>query len=297
MEIRELRYFMEVAKELNITKAAQNLNMAQPPLSRQIQLLEDELGVKLFDRSKKKIQLTEEGKLLRIRGHEILELVEKTEAEVRELTKGVTGTLHIGSVDGRGPYIISTWLKRFRELYPGVCYDIYNGTTEDVIDRLEKGLLDVALIMEPFSTEIINYITVDKVPWIVMINKENPLANLPGDTIKLSQLKNETIFVPSRKERVSEINEWFKAAGVDFKAQGEIGSYLNARELTLQNVGVVLYPSTSGKSRNYDGFVEKRIAAPERVAYYALVWDKRKPLSVLGQRVVGLVNDEFKYVE
>lgn len=295
MDIRELRYFMEVAQELNITKAAQNLNMAQPPLSRQIQHLEEELGVKLFDRSKKKIQLTEEGKLLRIRGSQILELLDKTEAEVKELAKGVMGTIYIGTVEGRGPYIMSKWIARFKEQYPQVYYEIWNGSTDDVLDRLERGILDVALIMEPFNHELLDSVVVDKVPWIAMINNEHYLAKLPGDTIELAQLKDVPVILPSRKYRVREITEWFEQAGVVVNIQAEMSSYLNARELTMQGVGIAVFPSTSGRECENNWVTEKRIVNPERMATYALVWDKRKKLSALGERFVKMVCEEFKY--
>lgn len=291
MEIRELKYFMEVAQELNITRAAKKLNMAQPPLSRQIQALEEELGVSLFDRSRKKLQLTEEGKLLRIRAGQILELMEKTESEVRELTKGTSGTLYIGTVEGRGPNLVSKWIARFKELYPKVYYEIWNGSTDDVLDRLQKGILDVALIMEPFNTEQLGSIIVDKVPWIAMIHNEHPLAKIPGDTIELSALAKEPIILPSRKSRVREVMGWFDEAGVEINMQAEMSSYLNARELTMQGVGIAIFPSTSDRERKNGWVTEKRIVNPERIASYALVWDKKKTLSVLGERFVNMVRE------
>lgn len=297
MDIRELKYFMEVAKELNITRAAKNLNMAQPPLSRQIQAMEEELSVELFDRSRKKLQLTEEGKLLRIRAGQILELVEKTEVEVRELAKGATGTLYIGTVEGRGPSLVSQWIARFKEQYPKVYYEIWNGSTDDVLDRLEKGLLDIALIMEPFNTERLNSILVDKVPWIAMINNEHPLAKLPGDTIELAQLSGEPIIVPSRKSRVQEIIGWFKEAGIDINMQAEMSSYLNARELAMQGIGIAIFPSTSEQERKNTWVTEKRIVNPERMASYAVVWNKGKTLSVLGERFINMVGEASKDVD
>lgn len=292
MDIRELRYFMEVAQELNITKAAQNLNMAQPPLSRQIQILEKELGVELFDRSHKKLQLTEEGKLLRIRGRQILDLLEKTEEEVKELTKGVSGTIYIGTVEGRGPYLVSKWIAEFKKKYPQVYYEILNGGTDDVLDRLEKGILDVALIMEPFNNEMLDSVIVDRVPWVAMINNEHYLAKFPGDTIELYQLKDEPVILPSRKYRVREIKGWFEEAGIAVNMQAEMSSYLNARELVMQNVGIAIFPSTSGHERTNNWVTEKKIVNPKRMATYALVWDKRRKLSALGERFVKMVKED-----
>lgn len=112
MDIRSIRYFMEAARELNITRAAENLHIAQPPLSRQIHQLEEELGVELFERKKKKLQLTEVGQLLLHRGDQIVTLVEKTEDEIRAFGKGVTGTLYLGTVEGSAPKMISRGMGR-----------------------------------------------------------------------------------------------------------------------------------------------------------------------------------------
>lgn len=124
MDIRAIRYFMEVARELNITRAAENLHIAQPPLSRQIHQLEEELGVELFDRKKKKLQLTEVGQLLLHRGDQILTLVEKTEDEIRSFGQGVTGTLYVGTVEGSAPRLISQWVAEFSCKYPEVQYNL-----------------------------------------------------------------------------------------------------------------------------------------------------------------------------
>lgn len=293
MDIRELKYFMEVAKELNITKAAENLNMAQPPLSRQLKSLEDELGVLLFDRSKKKIQLTEEGLLLKKRGNEILSLISKTEEEIKELSHGVSGTLYIGTVEGRGPNLLSGWISRFQSLYPQVYYEIWNGTTDDVLDKLEKGILDVALIMEPYDTEHLNSIVAEQVPWTVMMREDHPLAKLPGNTIEISQLANEKLLLPSRKSRVDEIRQWFEEADVPFHVGAEISSYLNARELAYEGVGVAIFPSTSNREMSNNLITIKKLVNPERLATYALVWDKRQPLSLIGRRFVDMIQKEM----
>lgn len=289
MDIKDIRYFLVVAKELNITRAATKLNIAQPPLSRQIQHLEEELGVRLFNRDKKKITLTEEGKLLRQRGEQLIALMEKTEAEVKELANGINGTLYIGTVEGRGPYLISQWIAKFCEKYPQVYYEIWNGTTDDVVDRLDKGLLDVALIMEPFNKETMDSIIVDKVPWIAMLNNDSPLAKQPGDTIDVVQLENVPIIIPSRKYRVGEITSWFEEAGIKPDLHCQMSSYLNARELTMQGIGAAIFPSTTGCDRKNNWVTEKRIVNPERIATYALVWDKRKKPSAIAERFIDLV--------
>ena len=140
MELRHIRYFMAVAEELNFTKAAEKLHMAQPPLSRQIQDLEKELGAQLFHRTPHMLKLTEEGVLFSQYAVQILELARRSAEGIRELHTGLTGTLYLASVEGHAPRLISEWIAGFHKLHPHVQYDLWNGSSDEVTDRVTKGL-------------------------------------------------------------------------------------------------------------------------------------------------------------
>ena len=127
MELRHIRYFKAVAEEKNFTRAAEKLAIAQPPLSRQIQDLEEELGTELFVRSPHKVTLTEEGELFLQYASQILDLVSKSEEEVREMREGLTGTLYIASVEGCAPRFFAEWISTFRKKHPNVQYNLWNG--------------------------------------------------------------------------------------------------------------------------------------------------------------------------
>ena len=146
MELRHIRYFKAVAEEKNFTRAAEKLAIAQPPLSRQIQDLEDELGTKLFERSPHKVKLTEEGELFLQYASQILDLVNRSEEEVRIRKEGLQGTLYIASVEGCGPHLFAHWISEFQKLHPHVQYILWNGNTDDVNNRVAKGLCEVAMI-------------------------------------------------------------------------------------------------------------------------------------------------------
>ena len=120
MELRTLKYFTVVAEELNITHAAERLSMSQPPLSNQIKALEEELGTKLFVRGKRRLQLTEAGRLLYRSAQRILDLTEKTRHDVMSLENGVSGTINIAIVEGRAPFFTARWISGFKEEYPNV---------------------------------------------------------------------------------------------------------------------------------------------------------------------------------
>ena len=186
MELRTLRYFVVVAQELNITRAAERLNMSQPPLSNQIKALEEELGAQLLIRGKRYLQLTEAGTLLYRRAVQMLDIAEKTRQEISDLQSEMSGLLSIGCVEGRAPFYLSRWIAGFKEEYPRVQYSLWNGSSDDILDRLREGLLDIAVIAAPYDSEHLHSFAVGREPWVAMFSKEHPLARLEGDTLPLT---------------------------------------------------------------------------------------------------------------
>ena len=151
MELRVLRYFLAVAREENISAAAEYLHLTQPTLSRQLMDLEAELGKKLFIRGNRKITLTEDGVLLRKRAGEILDLVEKTESEFRSEDEAIAGEIHIGGGESDAMRLVARTARILRTRYPGIHYHLYSGNADDVGERLDKGLLDFGILIEPFD--------------------------------------------------------------------------------------------------------------------------------------------------
>lgn len=285
---------MEVARELNITRAAENLHIAQPPLSRQIHQLEEELGVELFDRKKKKLQLTEVGQLLLHRGDQIVTLVEKTEDEIRAFGKGVTGTLYLGTVEGNAPHLLAQWVAEFSCKYPEVQYNLWNGSSDDVISRLSKGLCDLAVIAMPYDTERWAGIQVGSEPWAALIPHDHPLAKEPGDFVPLADLAEEPLIIPSRKSRTREIGEWFTRIGKEPKILCEISNYMNAFALVNAKVGIAIFPATMDFGMSHTQVVTKTIINPGHQADYVLVWDKNRSLEGLAKRFVECVQEHLE---
>ena len=157
MELRVLRYFLEVAREGNVTHAAQRLHVSQPTLSRQIKELEDELGKKLFTRSNYSIKLTEEGMLLRKRAEDILEMADKTLAEFKSLDEINGGDIHIGCAESNGIAHFIRIIKSMQEKYPRIRYHFYSSGTDAVNERLDRGLLDFAIIVQEVDLSKYNY--------------------------------------------------------------------------------------------------------------------------------------------
>lgn len=170
MELRTLRYFLAVAREENMTEAANVLHVTQPTLSRQIGDLERELGVELFERTNRSCVLTSDGMRLRQRAEEIISLVEQTEGELADRELGIAGNIRIGAGETRAMQVVLGAFADVRRDYPGVTCELYTGNADVVEERLERGLLDFALVLEPVNLE--------KYEWIRM-----PDANQVGLTV------------------------------------------------------------------------------------------------------------------
>lgn len=288
MELRTLHYFTVAARELNITRAAEKLNMSQPPLSNQIKGLEEELGVRLFIRGKRRLELTEEGALLLRRAIQIQELTDKTRQEIASLREGMTGTIYLSMVEGRAPFLAAKWIAGFREEFPLVRYNLWNGSSDDVLDRLRKGLADLAIIAAPYDTEHLEGFPVGREPWVAMLPPDHPLAREEGDAIPLSSLVGEPLIVPSRKSRVEAIRRWFDEIGAEPDILCEMSNYMDAAALTSQGVGVSIFPQTTGISNGL--VVSKVVTQPSREAEYILVWNK-------GQSPSGLIREFIRYIQ
>lgn len=187
MEFRVLRYFLTVAREGSITGAANSLHLTQPTLSRQLQELEKELGQKLFIRGKYKVSLTPEGMFLRKRAEEIVEMVEKTEAEFNSISDIVSGDIYIGCGETDSMKYIAKAMKELQNGYPDIKFHIFSGNAEDVVEKLDKGLLDFGVLIQPIDLSKYDHITMpEKDVWGVIMRKDSPLAS--KKVIKLEDL-------------------------------------------------------------------------------------------------------------
>ena len=208
MEIRVLRYFLAIVREESITKAAELLHITQPTLSRQIAQMEEDMGVKLFDRGTRKIVLTNEGLLLRRRAEEILELVDKTERELAEQDEKVEGTVSIGCGDLAAVQMMPELIKKFRERYPAVNFDLYTATADHIKDRMDRGLTDIGLLLEPINMEKYDYIRLNREEqWVAVIPPDSPLAKL--EYITPEDLRGMPLILPRRLNVQSELARWF----------------------------------------------------------------------------------------
>lgn len=177
MELRVLQYFLAVAREQNISAAAQALHLTQPTLSRQLRDLEEELGKPLMIRGSRKITLTEDGMLLRKRAEEILDLVGRTEKEIAQSDESISGDIYIGTGETDGVRQIVKTARRLQKSYPGILFHIVSGDAVDVCERLDKGLLDFGILLGDIDKVKYNYMELPmKDTWGVLMQRSSPLA-------------------------------------------------------------------------------------------------------------------------
>lgn len=207
MELRVLKYFLAVAREENITKAAALLHLTQPTLSRQLMQLEEELGVQLFHRSRYHIVLTDEGMLLRRRAQELVDLAEKTAREFQKDPE-LRGEISIGSGDLEGMYVLAELLASFQKLHPQVTYQIYSGNADHTKERIEGGTLDLGLLLEPVDISKYDFIRMPvKEQWGVLVQEDAPLAQKEAVTPK--DLAGIPLILTRRGLIQQEMERWF----------------------------------------------------------------------------------------
>ncbi|WP_122642821.1 LysR family transcriptional regulator [Luxibacter massiliensis] len=239
MELRVLKYFLIVAREENITRAANLLHVTQPTLSRQLMQLEEELEVKLFQRGKHSISLTEDGLRLKRRAQEIIALADKTKAEFYGKAEALSGEVAIGCGETQNMSFLSERMRRFRTVHPLVSFQIYSATADDIKDRIEQGLLDIGLLMEPVNISKYEFIRMEKKErWGVLVPVNSPLSE--KECVTAMDLKEIPLLIPGRQSVQHELSSWF---GLNFENIEIAAAYNligNAANMVRHQVGTAL---------------------------------------------------------
>lgn len=207
MEFRVLRYFLAVAREQSISAAAQALHLTQPTLSRQLRELEEELGKQLMVRGSRRIELTEDGMLLRKRAEEIMELVSRTQAELSSPDEAVTGDVYIGTGETDGVRRLARAARRLRESCPGIRFHIVSGDASDVCERLDKGLLDFGVLLGDIDETKYNHIQLPmRDVWGALMPRSSPLAEL--ESVRPRDLWDKPLILSRQVDNKSGLYRW-----------------------------------------------------------------------------------------
>ncbi|WP_334330086.1 LysR family transcriptional regulator [Companilactobacillus sp. HBUAS59699] len=239
MEIRTLNYFLAVAREENITNAAKSLNITQPTLSRQMQQLEIELNVKLFEKVERKMKLTNEGMILKRRAQEIVTLADKTVTEVSHRESDLDGEIAIGCGELKSTDLLSKMIVKFHQQHPKVTFDIFSGNTTNIRNRMDQGMLDIGLFLNPVDVEKYDFVrmNVDET-WCVCVRNDSILAN--KDYIRPEDLEDQLVMLPGRENVNHELINWLGKSSENINNVVNYNLIYNDVKLVQNGMGVLI---------------------------------------------------------
>lgn len=291
MELRVLRYFLAVAREETISGAAELLHVTQPTLSRQLMDLENELGAKLFIRGNRKIILTEKGMLLRKRAEEIVELADKAEAEFTAAEELVSGDVYIGGGETDAMRLIAKSAGSLQKEYPGIRLHLFSGNADDVTERLDKGLLDFGVLIEPSNMNKYDYIHLPVTDtWGLLMRKDSPLAQ--KDSIRPKDLEGIPLLSSRQAMTRNFLSGWY---GRDFDKLNIAVTYnliYNASLMVDEGLGYALgldkLVNTTG-----DSSLCFRPLEPRLEAHLSIVWKKYQVFSKAAQKFLEMLQQNI----
>lgn len=277
LELRVLRYFLTVADEGNITKAAEVLHVTQPTLSRQMTDLEEEVGVRLMIRGKRALKLTGEGLVFKQQAENILKLADQLEHAFSEGKDIPGGVIKIGASESAGSRALAGCMKRFTERYPLVQFDLYNGMADDIKEMVERGELDLGLVLEPIDTSKFEYITLpSKEVWGILVPKDHILAS--QKVITVDDIKKYGLIMPKREKALSHVLNWMGCRETDLEIRTYYNILSNAALLVEAGMGcaVCLEGALSVHSSPDICF---RQVLPKHVSRSVILWKKKRAVS------------------
>lgn len=287
MEIRVLRYFLEIARAGNMSRAAETLHVSQSALSKQIKELEQELGKKLFHRGGTMLTLTEEGMLLRKRTDDILDMVDKTLDEFKALDEIAGGEVHIGCAESHQIKYLARTIRMFQKSYPLFRYHLTSGNTEQVIERLDRGLIDFAVIVEPPNLSKYNYLEIPETnTWGLVMKKEDPLSE--KERIRFEDLMGLAL-ICSEQGMKFDITRWCGEKADTLNLSGTVNLAYNGSVFVKEGLGYML-SFDQLVDTGADSLLCFRPLEPRLETKMFVIWKKYQVFSP----IAGLLLDQLK---
>ncbi|MDO5115099.1 MAG: LysR family transcriptional regulator [Synergistaceae bacterium] len=291
MEFRMLRYFLEIAREGNMTRAAETLHVSQPTLSKQMKDLEEELGKKLFRRGSSSVSLTSEGMLLRKRAEDILDMMEKTAREFEALDDDSTGEIYIGCAESYQIRYLAECIKKLKERYPLLKYHLTSGNTEQVTEKLDKGLFDLAVIVEPPDLSRYNYLEMpgaDK--WGLLMKCDSPLAE--KEHILAEDLFGLDLICSMQSLRV-DIPRWCGEIADTLNVSGSTNLFYNGSVFVREGLGYMLTFENLADANEKSGLCFRPLYPTLETKMY-VIWKKYQIFTPMTERLLDALKSGLK---
>ncbi len=290
MEIRTLRYFLAVAREENMSRAAETLHVTQPTLSKQLKSLENELGKKLFTRHAFSIKLTDEGVLLRNRAEDLVAMADKIEKEFVSLDDITGGELYLGLAESCQIKYLARAIKDFKIKYPNLKYHITSGDTEQIADRLDKGILDFLVLAEDPDPRKYDYIEFPESDvWGLVIPEGDPLAK--KESIRISDLIGLPLFC-SEQAWMDEIKKWAGKQYADLLLEGSFRLSYNGSVFAREGLGYLLTFDHLIDTSEGSGLTFRPLSPRLETSIY-LVWNRNQTFTPIAERFLKQVKESF----
>lgn len=291
MEIRTLRYFLAVAREENMTRAAEILHVTQPTLSKQLKSLEDELGKKLFTRHSFSIRLTEEGILLRNRAEDLIGMADKIEQEFISLDDTTGGELYLGLAESYQIKFLAAAIRDFKQKYPDLRYHITSGDTEQIADKLDKGLLDFLVLAELPDSQKYEYIEFPESDiWGLVFPESDPLAK--KKVIRVESIKDLPLFC-SEQAWNNEIKGWAGSSFSDMSLEGSFRLSYNGAIFAKEGLGYLLTFNRLIDTSDQSGLVFRPLSPKLETKLY-LAWNRYQTFTPIAERFLKHIKNCFR---
>ena len=290
MEIRTLRYFLAVAREENMTRAADTLHVTQPTLSKALKALEEELGKKLFTRHSFSIKLTDEGILLRNRAEDLVSMADRIEREFITLDDITGGDLYFGLAESYQIRYLAREIHTFKQTFPNLRYHITSGDTEQVIEKLDKGLLDFIVLAEsPDADKYESLLFPESERWGLVIPKDDALA--AKKVIRVDDLIGLPLFC-SEQSWKNDIPRWAGAKMDQLHLEGSFRLAYNGSMFTKEHLGYLLTFDKLVDTSSGSGLVFRPLTPRLETSLY-LVWKKYQTFSPIADRFLAQLGTSF----
>jgi len=283
MDFRQLRYFLAVAEEGQITKAAKRLHITQPPLSQQMQLLEKELGVQLLERGSRTIRLTEAGQALRNRAEQMVELMKKTMYELQEVSEGVRGLLTIGTITSFGGTLLPSMIQKFNHSYPDITFKLWQGETFRILELLNTGVIEIGIIRFPVDSGLYDFIPLPTEPMVAVAHPSWLTTTSP--TIRLDELKDKPLMIHRRYE--PKLIDHCHHAGFTPHILCSSDDIIPLLLCANQKVGILVVPRSAANILPSSDLVYKEITNPTIETTSSIIWLKGRPLSIAAKHFLA----------
>ena len=291
MEIRTLRYFLAVAREENMSRAAELLHVTQPTLSKALKALEDELGKKLFTRHSFSIALTEEGVLLRNRAEDLVSMADKIEKEFLSLDELTGGELYFGLAESYQIRYLAREIRTFKLSYPGLRYHITSGDTEQVTEKLDKGLLDFAVICETPDERKYHFVSFPEADYFgAAIPADSPLAG--KESITADDLAGMSLFC-SEQSWENDIRPWAKERFSALRLEGSFRLAYNGSMFAKEGLGILLTLNNLIGTSAENGLVFRPLSPRLEMKMY-LIWNKYQSFTPIAERFLKQIQKSFQ---